>query len=76
MAPPGIEWIDGADKIVVEEDQILSATGLISNAGARFEALGTGSEIRSGSHYVGLPSHAADHEIDLAGAAFRAPKAG
>src|SRR5260370_27150008 len=33
-----IERIDGADQIVVEADQILSGIGLISNAGARFEA--------------------------------------
>ncbi len=31
-------WIDGTDQIVVEADQILSGIGLISNAGARFEA--------------------------------------
>jgi hypothetical protein len=35
---PLIERIDGADQIVVEADQILSEIGLISNAGARFEA--------------------------------------
>jgi hypothetical protein len=35
---PRIERIDGADQIVVETDQILSGIGLISNAGARFEA--------------------------------------
>jgi hypothetical protein len=35
---PRIERIDGADQIVVEVDQILSRIGLISNAGARFEA--------------------------------------
>jgi hypothetical protein len=35
---PRIERIDGADHIVVEADQILSGIGLISNAGARFEA--------------------------------------
>ncbi len=35
---PRIERIDGADQIVVEADQILSGIGLISNAGARFEA--------------------------------------
>ena len=33
-----IERIDGADQIVVEADQVLSGIGLISNAGARFEA--------------------------------------
>ena len=35
---PRIERIDGADQIMVEADQILSEIGLISNAGARFEA--------------------------------------
>src|SRR6202035_111622 len=35
---PRIERIDGADQIVVEADQILSGIGLISNAGARFQA--------------------------------------
>ena len=35
---PRIERIDGGDYIVVERDQILSGLGLISNAGARFEA--------------------------------------
>jgi hypothetical protein len=35
---PRIERIDSADQIVVEAGQILSGIGLISNAGARFEA--------------------------------------
>ena len=35
---PRIERIDGGDHLVVEADQILSGIGLISNAGARFEA--------------------------------------
>ena len=35
---PRIQRIDGTDHIVVEADQILSGIGLISNAGARFEA--------------------------------------
>src|SRR6266849_4257388 len=35
---PRIERVDGADEIVVEADQVLSGIGLISNAGARFEA--------------------------------------
>src|ERR671922_822115 len=35
---PRIERIDGGDYVVVEADQILSGIGLISNAGARFEA--------------------------------------
>ena len=34
----GSQRIDGADQIVVEADQVLSGIGLISNAGARFEA--------------------------------------
>ena len=35
---PRIVRIDGADEIVIEKDQVLSGIGLISNAGARFEA--------------------------------------
>jgi len=35
---PRIKRIDGADAIVIEADQVLSGIGLISNAGARFEA--------------------------------------
>ena len=35
---PRIARIDGGDHVVVEADQILSGIGLISNAGARFEA--------------------------------------
>jgi len=35
---PRMERIDGSDEIVVEKDQVLSGIGLISNAGARFEA--------------------------------------
>jgi predicted TIM-barrel fold metal-dependent hydrolase len=35
---PRIERIDGGDHVVIEADQILSGIGLISNAGARFEA--------------------------------------
>jgi predicted TIM-barrel fold metal-dependent hydrolase len=35
---PRMVRIDGADQIVVEADQVLSGIGLISNAGARFEA--------------------------------------
>ena len=35
---PRILRMDGADQIVVEADQVLSGIGLISNAGARFEA--------------------------------------
>ena len=35
---PRMQRIDGADQIVIEKDQVLSGIGLISNAGARFEA--------------------------------------
>jgi predicted TIM-barrel fold metal-dependent hydrolase len=35
---PRMVRIDGADALVVEADQVLSGIGLISNAGARFEA--------------------------------------
>jgi predicted TIM-barrel fold metal-dependent hydrolase len=35
---PRMQRIDGADLLVVEADQVLSGIGLISNAGARFEA--------------------------------------
>lgn len=35
---PRMVRIDGADQLVVESDQVLSGIGLISNAGARFEA--------------------------------------
>jgi predicted TIM-barrel fold metal-dependent hydrolase len=35
---PRIERINGGDHVVVEADQVLSGIGLISNAGARFEA--------------------------------------
>jgi predicted TIM-barrel fold metal-dependent hydrolase len=35
---PRIERIDGGDAVVVETDQVLSGIGLISNAGARFDA--------------------------------------
>jgi predicted TIM-barrel fold metal-dependent hydrolase len=35
---PRIVRIDGADEIVIDADQVLSGIGLISNAGARFEA--------------------------------------
>src|SRR5262245_63695837 len=35
---PRMQRIDGADQIIIEKDQFLSGIGLISNAGARFEA--------------------------------------
>jgi hypothetical protein len=56
---PRIDRINGADQIVVEADQILSGIGLISNAGARFEAPETISpegrfeDVRRGGHGPG-----------------------
>lgn len=35
---PRMQRIDGVDQLVVEADQVLSGIGLISNAGARFDA--------------------------------------
>jgi predicted TIM-barrel fold metal-dependent hydrolase len=35
---PRMQRIDGVDQIVIEADQILAGIGLISNAGARFDA--------------------------------------
>jgi predicted TIM-barrel fold metal-dependent hydrolase len=35
---PRLRRVDGADQIVVEDDRFVSGIGLISNAGARFEA--------------------------------------
>ena len=35
---PRVQRIDGVDQIVIEADQILAGIGLISNAGARFDA--------------------------------------
>ena len=35
---PRMERVDGADEIVVEQGQVLSGIGLLSNTGVRFEA--------------------------------------
>src|SRR5215475_9433077 len=35
---PRMQRIDGADQLVVEADQVIAGIGLISNAGARFDA--------------------------------------
>jgi predicted TIM-barrel fold metal-dependent hydrolase len=65
---PRMERIDGADEIVVEKDQILSGIGLISNAGARFEAPET---ISGSARFEDVPSggydphqHLADMRLD------------
>ena len=44
---PRMLRIDGADQLVVEADQVLSGIGLISNAGARFDAPETISSLRA-----------------------------
>src|SRR5438046_8801203 len=70
---PRIERIDGVDQIVVEADQVLSGIGLISNAGARFEAPETISASGSieGVHPRGhrFLQHLDDMEADGAGGA-------
>ena len=60
---PRMERIDGADEIVIERDQVLSGIGLISNAGARFEA----SETISGhGKFEDVPRGGYDPEQHLA----------
>src|SRR5512145_2884796 len=54
---PRMQRIDGADQIVIEADQVLSGIGLISNAGARFEAPETisGQGRFEDVHLIGVP---------------------
>src|SRR5512145_1482256 len=54
---PRMVRIAGADQLVVESDQVLSGIGLISNAGARFEAPETiSSQARfEDVHLIGVP---------------------
>src|ERR1700727_818003 len=65
---PRIQRVDGTDQIVVEADQILSGIGLISNAGARFEAPETISsqgrfeDVHCGGYDPG--QHLKDMELD------------
>jgi predicted TIM-barrel fold metal-dependent hydrolase len=65
---PRMQRIDGADQIVVEADQVLSGIGLISNAGARFEAPETISgrgrfeDVHRGGYDPG--QHLADMRLD------------
>src|ERR1700704_2982888 len=65
---PRIQRIDGGDHIVVEADQILSGIGLISNAGARFEAPETisGQGLMEDVHSGGYDpeQHLKDMELD------------
>ena len=60
---PRIQRIDGADQIVIETDQILSGIGLISNAGARFEAPET---ISGDGRFEDVPRGGYDPEQHLA----------
>ena len=65
---PRMQRIDGGDQIVVEADQVLSGIGLISNAGARFEAPETISgnarfeDVHRGGYDPG--QHLADMRLD------------
>jgi predicted TIM-barrel fold metal-dependent hydrolase len=60
---PRMVRIDGADEIVVEADQVLSGIGLISNAGARFEAPET---ISGHGRFEDVPRGGYDPEQHLA----------
>ena len=60
---PRIQRIEGADQIVVEADQILSGIGLISNAGARFDAPET---ISGQGRFEDVPRGGYDPEQHLA----------
>src|SRR5205814_6571973 len=60
---PRIVRIDGADEIVIEKDQVLSGIGLISNAGARFEAPET---ISGRGRFEDVPRGGYDPERHLA----------
>src|SRR5690242_20040464 len=60
---PRIQRIDGADRIVIEADQILSGIGLISNAGARFDAPET---ISGDGRFEDVPRGGYDPEQHLA----------
>src|SRR5215467_2306591 len=65
---PRMVRIDGADQLVVEADQVLSGIGLISNAGARFEApetisgLGRFEDVHRGGYDP--QQHLADMRLD------------
>src|SRR5262249_17288082 len=65
---PRMVRIDGADQLVVEADQVLSGIGLISNAGARFDApetisgLGRFEDVHRGGYDP--QQHLADMRLD------------
>jgi predicted TIM-barrel fold metal-dependent hydrolase len=65
---PRMRRVDGADQLVVEDDQFVSGIGLISNAGARFDAPET---ISGSASFDDVPrggydpdQHLADMRID------------
>jgi len=60
---PRIQRIDGADQIVIEADHVLSGIGLISNAGARFDAPET---ISGQGRFEDVPRGGYDPEQHLA----------
>jgi len=60
---PRIQRIDGADQIVIEANQVLSGIGLISNAGARFDAPET---ISGQGRFEDVPRGGYDPEQHLA----------
>ncbi|MGH7390532.1 MAG: amidohydrolase family protein [Candidatus Rokuibacteriota bacterium] len=60
---PRMRRIDGADQIIIEKDQALSGIGLISNAGARFEAPET---ISGRGRFEDVPRGGYDPEQHLA----------
>jgi predicted TIM-barrel fold metal-dependent hydrolase len=60
---PRLRRIDGADQIIIEQDQFLSGIGLISNAGARFEAPET---ISGSGRFEDVPRGGYDPEQHLA----------
>ncbi len=60
---PRMQRIDGADQIIIEKDQFLSGIGLISNAGARFEAPET---ISGSGRFEDVPRGGYDPEQHLA----------
>ena len=70
---PRIERIDGGDHVVVEADQILSGIGLISNAGARFEAPET---ISAQGRFEDVHRGGYDPEQHLKDMGFATPPAG
>ena len=68
---PRMQRIDGADQLVVEEHQIVSGIGLISNAGARFEAPETISSLGrfENVHQGGYEPHQHLEDMQLDGVA-------